>query len=629
MKYCDVFNNLPAQTPWYHHCIIGNSLSCVLVCAEQGSSSSGMSFKQRFRSSSESSSTENMLLASSVQRSIKQQLQQDSVQVQAGTKLSDAFSMKGLHGGAMTLPRSMSTSSNESEGISRHNSVSSNPSTSAGIPIGQARSLPLPTSDPPAANPLYNTPVSTGSLRPHTAPSTSPKHSSNPLHQSLLSANPLYNTPRNIAVPSNTYNTPSSLPANTNPLYNTPTQHPAVPLGRGPPRSPASGQTPPPLVYNTPTSHPGSDPKFNRTPSRGNSMKSHRSALLSGNMGKSMENTSPRDSPQPAPRQRKVSSDPTHPEQSSSQGSSGEFPPIDRMVLTESPPVEDPPTLPPPVIRANKLDVTPAVDTSPEPPPVIRTNKPDITPPEDTSPEPPPVNRDTKPPLEPPLIDRSTKPSPTLTTSQSPGSLPVTTEYSSDEEWEGDNGEEEEEFNEVPQLTEKSLHYVRLLHLSSTMDDSTPTEASPSAQGKVKPVPLPRTSSLPTPPTEYTLLNTDKTEELQKVLANRSINEPLQEVECEEDDECVHDVIPEDQARYINLTKEGALNEETDPQYYLVMKVRSNISSPTVPLCTYLCMYTLHCAIYISVFIRTLLHTYVSVHIHCATYVGVHIHCAT
>jgi hypothetical protein len=495
--------------------------------SESPSTSAGISFKERFRSNSESSSAENMFLASSVHKSVKQQLKADSVQIEAGTKLSDAFSMKGLKTGSVTLPRSFSSSAAETEGISRHSSTST-PSSSAGIPVEQARSLPmpLPTDERPAVNPLYNTPSGASPFHSQLAP-PSPRTLSNP------SANPLYNTPRVAASVDHTYKTPSSLPANA--MYNTPARRPSGSPPHGsqpqlPPRTPPQSA---PMTYNTPNPqavHGG--PQLERK----TSVKSHRSALLTGHLGGSVdqESSSPHGSPQPVPRQRKTSTEQTSRHNSKSEGDT-----ISDVSFTP----DTPPSLPPRTDRMSEPDVFPSSESSPSPPPVDRNSKPDL--------EPPPIDRSTKPPVVGAVSDT------TLQTQD-----PTAADESSDEEEDEDTAEE---FGEVPQLAEDTLHYVRLMNLAKSGQKGPP------------PVPLPRTSSLPNYSSQYTEVNKDKKSELHELISTGSVKEPLHEAEYEEEEEeegeeCVQDVRAEDQVHYMNLTRGGTPNEETDPQYYLVMK---------------------------------------------------------
>lgn len=193
------------------------------------------------------------------------------------------------------------------------------------------------------------------------------------------------------------------------------------------------------------------------------------------------------------------------------------------------------------------------------PPSINREAKPtlteDVASEGDVSEKPPPIDRTQKP--KPPAIDRATKPLLAAAT--------AVQEDSSDEE-DGDDGEGE--FGEMPQQSDDTLHYVRLVHLTSPPPAVT------------RPVPKPRrhlsneAETSADEGTEYSMVDKEKTSELHRRLSGLLVAESS----CPEEGPCVQDVAVAEQPRYVNLTHDGEMDEENDPQYYTVMKVSPGLS---------------------------------------------------
>ena len=532
-----------------------------------------MPFTERFRTSSENCTVENFYLATAAQKSVRQQMRQESVEVKAGTSLSDAFSQKGLRGGSIkgrqtstsfdmsqvrmrstsitstdsdtSLPdRSPSASLGSGDFLFRR-SVSSTSSNSSGMTAGMAMTLPpIPTNGLPSqysdpTNPLYHSPSSLPTNPLYNTPvSPLPSPGANPLYNTPRAmqdggSSALYKSPTRSYPPQQHYSTPSSIPANPGPMYSTPPN-------RGP-RSALLGAAPPsPLDianpgYDTPKIQPeaADSPTTRQQPdtspprvSRSNSTKSHRSALLKEI---SAEDSDPTCSPaevQLPETAVKVPVPKPRPDRK-----------LKELIPEEGAMAEDQEEPPPPPVRR---DVKPAPNT-------------DAPSDEGASGLPPPVNRTQKPhfePPKPPAIDRTTKPLMATAT--------AIQEDSSDE----DDGEEgEEEFGEVPRQSDDTLHYVKLLHLTSPP----PTV--------IKPVPKPRrnlpTETEPTIDTEYTMVDKEKTSELHRRLSDLATSVSI----SAEQGACVQDTKVADEPKYVNLTPDGELDVENDPQYYTVMTV--------------------------------------------------------
>lgn len=539
-----------------------------------------MPFTERFRTSSESLAVENFYLASTAQKSVRQQIRQESVEVKAGTSLSEAFSQKGLRGGSFKgrqtsasfetsqlRMRSTSIASTDSESSLPDRSPStsfgsgdmvflrsggSTPSNSSGLTAGMAQALPpvpndgLPPQHTDPSNPLYRTPSSLPTNPLYNTPVSSfPSPGANPMYNTPRAlqdaSNPLYQSPTKSYPSQQQYSSPSSIPANPAPMYNTlPSRGPrSALLGAAANSSPLhvvpnpSYDTPKmqPAAAGSPAARqqPDSSPPVGRV-SGPCSSKSHRSALL-----------------KEIPLE---DSDPTFaPDEAQLPGTTGRGPipkPRSDRKLKESIPeegavVEDPP--PPPVRRGIKpAQNADALSDEGPPPPVNRSQKPHFEPPK------------------PPTIDRSTKPLSSATAIH---------DGSSDEEG---SEEGEEEFGEVPQKSDDTLHYVRLLHLGSPP----PAETRPVP----RPVPKPRRNlpaetepSADTEPiadTEYTMVDKQKTAELSRRLsdlaaASASISP--------EQNACAQDAMEVDEPGYVIVTPDGEVDVENDPQYYTVMTV--------------------------------------------------------
>ena len=539
----------------------------------------GMPFKARFRTTSESSTVENLYLATAMQRNVRQQIKQDSVEVKAGTSLSEAFSKKGLRGGSIKggqtsggfdmsqlRLRSTSVTSTDSEvslpdrspGLLSSScsdspfrrSTSSTPSNSAGLTVGKAQTLPPIPADVPSPqlggplNPLYGSPSSFPANPLYNTPSpTAPSPTANPMYNSPRAfqndSNPLYNSPTKLAPAQSQYSTPSSIPVNSGPMYNTlPSRGPRSALLGSAPPMPFEGANPA-LNYDTPKSHaaseapaamqmPDSSPHTSMVSRSGS--KGHRSALLkefsqsvsedSDSPSSSVEAPAPASlvkAPVPKPRtDRKLKE------------------PIPEEVLAEQ--QED---IPPSINREAKptltKDESPEGDVSEEPPPIDRSHKPHFEPPK------------------PPVVDRATKPL-----------LATATAIQEDSsEGEDDDDDGEEEFGELPQQSDDTLHYVKLVHLQSPPPPV------------MRPVPKPRrvlsheADTSVDGGTEYSMVDKERTSELHRRLSDLAAAVPS----CPDEGPCVQDVAVAEQPRYVNLTHEGEVDEENDPQYYTVMKV--------------------------------------------------------
>lgn len=533
----------------------------------------GMPFTARFRTTSESSTVENFYLASTIQKNVRQQMKQESVEVKAGTSLSDAFSQKGLRGGSIkgvhpsssfdSSPlrmRSTSVTSTDSEASLTERSpsaslgsgdflfrrsASSTPSNSSGLTAGMAQALPpLPTDGPPpqhggANNPMYGTPSSLPANPLYDTPvSPLPSPSANPLYNSPRAmqegGNPLYKSPTKSYPPQQHYNIPSSIPVNPGPMYNTlPTRGPRSALLGNTPSSPLDRASP---GYDTPKIQlaAADAPAVRQQPdtslpvgriSRSGSAKSHRSPLL-----------------------KEISSEDSDPSHSPTEA----LPPATTVKVPVPKPRPDR-KLKEPIPEEGGI----AEEQEEAPPPVRREVKPTLNadaPSEgDASGPPPPVNRAQKPhfePPKPPTVDRTTKPL-----------LATATAIQDDSSDEEDDVEGGEEFGEMPQQSDDTLHYVKLLHLAS------PPPTIP------KPVPKPR-RNLPTEAeasmdTEYTMVDKQKTSELSRRLSEIAAAEPS----GPEKGQRVQDATVAEQPRYVNLTCDGEVDVENDPQYYTVMTV--------------------------------------------------------
>ena len=626
-----------------------------------------MPFTERFRTVSESSAVENFYLASAAQKNVRQQIRQESVEVKAGTSLSEAFSQKGLRGGSFKgrqtsasfdvsqiRMRSTSIASTDSDSSLSYPSPSaslgsgdfvflrsggSTPSNSSGLTAGMAQALPPVPTDvlPPQhtdpsnplyrtpnslpTNPLYNTPVpplpSPGANAMYNTPRAmqdagNPMYNTpramqdagNPLYNTPRAmqdagnpmyntpramqdaGNPLYNTPRAMQDAGNPlYNTPRAMQDAGNPMYNTPRamQDAGNPLYKSPTKS-----YPPQQQYSSPSSIPANPgPKYNTLPSRG-----PRSALLGAANSSPLPVPNPGyDTPKvqlaaadsPATRQQPDSSQPVDRVSRSGSTKSHRSALLKEISMEDSDPTFSPDEAqlpgttvkgPVPKPRSDRklkesIPEEGAVAEDQEEPPLPPVRR-EIKPAQnadalsDEEP-PPPVNRAQKPhfePPKPPTIDRSTKPLASATAIH---------DSSSDEE---DSEEGEEEFGEVPQKSDDTLHYVKLHHLSSPPPAVT------------RPVPKPRRNlpaeTEPTADTEYTMVDKQKTAELSRRLSDLAVQIGP------EQGAGVRDAKVVDDPGYVNVTPDGEVDVENDPQYYTVMTVsRCHGDHAVLADCTY------------------------------------------
>ena len=158
----------------------------------------------------------------------------------------------------------------------------------------------------------------------------------------------------------------------------------------------------------------------------------------------------------------------------------------------------------------------------------------------------------------PPPIDRSTKPP--LTTTQ------VSMTDSSDEEVDGEEVDDEVDDFSIPTDSGESVHYVKLVHRDSPLDEAP------------KPVPKPRKNILKSAsevPTEYTMIDKEKTKEL-----HRKLSHPTQGTASEGSEEEGPKVgdIGQDKVRYANITKDGEPDDEAEPHQYVLMKVSLQVN---------------------------------------------------